>query len=285
MEKNNSELNLLNDISILKEYLQSEMHLSEAVNDVVQATIRVNNTSPVFQEGGDIVFVGVGLRISGREPKMGKRPVDWRSMITKTEPTPPSELRDKYDEGTWYGARDNSTMNRLSIGSPYGETLFPGEFIEYSLKLDQKDLPYLNIQVEGSVSRLHLFHISQTMTALNKWTQPLIDEAFRYIDAIDFFAPLLSLSSKIPDLNPQTTIADIQSFRSIVTNTEEDIKKTLLKLRDINPPNKHIAKWIEDIRQYLKSYFTRFKAIQDILVGNDISKMKAVVEEYRRNFS
>jgi hypothetical protein len=255
------------------------MHLDEAVTDVVQATIRVSNTAPVLYLGGDIVFVGVGLRVFGRESRIGRRPVDWHSMIKKTQPYPPSELRKKYDEGIWYGARDNSSENRLSIGTPYGETLFPGESIEYSLKLNQVDLPYLNIQVEGSISRLHLFHVSQPLVALNKWTQPVIDKAFLAMDTIDFFSPLISLTSKIPEFNPQTTISDIQSCKNIVSTTEEDVKKVLLALKDIDSPNTPIAKWIEDTRQYLKSFFARFKSIQEILNGNDTSKMKTVFEE------
>lgn len=216
---------------------------------------------------------------------MGRHNVDWRSMIKKTEPSPLSELREKYDEGIWFGARDNSLDNRLSIGTPHGATLFPGEFIVYSLKINQDDLPYLNIQVEGSVSRLHLFHASKPMIALNKWSQPLIDKTFHSLDAIDFFSPLISLVRKVPDFSPQTTISDIQSCKSIVTTTEEDVKKILLATKDIDPPNKPIAKWIEDTRQYLKSFFTKFKSIQEILNGNDTSKMKGIFEEYRTNLS
>jgi hypothetical protein len=283
MDQGSSVSNLLSEIDVLNKYLKSEMYFNEDVNHIILASIRVSNIAPVLKSGGDVVFVGVGLRIIGREPKMGQRPLDWRSMISKTKPSPQTELRNKYDEGYWYGARDNSTTNELSIGTPHGETLFPGESIEYTLKLNQVDLPYLNIKVEGSISRLHLFHVSQPMVALNKWTQPVIDKAFLAMDSIDFFSPLISLTSKIPEFNPQTTISDIQSCKNIVTTTEEEVKKALLALKDVDPPNTPVAKWMEDLRQYLKSFFAKFKSIQDVLNGNDTSKMKVIFEEYKSN--
>src|SRR5450759_2282357 len=147
----------LKDIQSLRAFLISELTLIDPEQEEVNATLVVRNTAPVSQDLGDVVFVGIGLRIiSGKDNGNPHGSKYWPSRITKAKPSDNSELRQRYGEGIWYGGSNGHFPETTSAENSLGDVLFPGENIIYKLKIPKADLPYLDIRVEGSVSRRHL---------------------------------------------------------------------------------------------------------------------------------
>ena len=171
VEQNESILKNLKDIQSLRSLLKSEVSISDPKEGEVIATIKVYNDAPESHDGGDIVFLGVGLRITdGRGRPKGS--AYWPSRIKKSRPSDQAELRRKYNEGDWVGGTGDSFPAYTSDEQSRGEVLFPGESVVYEIKTSEDELPYLDVRVEGSLSRRHLFHISQPMEALKALTQP-----------------------------------------------------------------------------------------------------------------
>ena len=275
---NESILENLRNIQSLRGFLKSEMSVDDSGEQVI-ATIRAWNEAPVSTDGGNVVFVDVGLRIVGEHPQgPHRRSPNWASQIKKAETSTQAELRKAYQEGRWIGGSDTSPPG-LSGGQSHGEVLFPGESVAWEIRIEKVDLPYLDIRVEGSVSRRHLLQISQPMAVLKAWTQPLLAETFGRLDAIDFVSPLFSLTAATPAFGPETTIAAIQGFRDTVGKAENDVKTVLLALSEVKRPNRRVGDCMEDMRQYLKSFFKLFSAAQAALSGSDTAKMKAAADE------
>ena len=157
----------------------------------------------------------------------------------------------------------------------------------YEIKTSESQLPYLDIRVEGSVSRRHLFHISQPMEALKVWTQPLVAKTFRALDAIDFYNPLLSVTEVMPALGPQTTLADINAFKVVVEKARGHIGKVKNELNSVyhSTPNQKLRNYMEvGIRQYLKAAAKMCDRTLEALSGSDMKKMKEAAEEMKAQF-
>ena len=156
------------------------------------------------------------------------------------------------------------------------------------MKISEADLPYLDIRVEGSVSRRHLFHISQPMEALKAWTQPLVVETFRALDAIDFYTPLLSIVDVMPKFVPQTTLAEINAFRAAVGKARDHVGKVRQELSNVyrSAPNQKLRDYMNKdmnrgIGQYLATATKMCDRTLEALSGSDTRKMKEAAEELK----
>lgn len=285
VEENKSILKNLKDIQSLRGLLKSEMSINGSEEGEVIAKIKVYNDAPASPDGGDIVFLGVGLRITvGRESnRMGRVPTP-----NKSRPSDRAELRRKYNEGTWIGGTGGSFPEATADEQSHGEVLFPGESVVYEMKISEADLPYLDIRVEGSVSRRHLFHISQPMEALKAWTQPLVVETFRALDAIDFYTPLLSIVDVMPKFGPQTTLAEIDAFRATVGKARAHVGKVWQELSNVerSAPNQKLRDYMNknmnrSIGQYLAAATKMCDITLEALSGSDTRKMKEAAEELK----
>jgi len=281
VQQNESILKNLKDVQSLRGLLRSEMSISDPEEGKVIATIKVYNDAPASPDGGDIVFLGVGLRITvGRE--RGGLP----SEINKSRPSYRMELRQKYDEGTWIGGTGDSFPAATEDEQSHGEVLFPGESVVYEIKTSRAELSYLDIRVEGSVSRRHLFHVSEPMEALKALTQPLVAQTFHFLDAIDFYSPLLSIIDVMPELGPQTTLADIDAFRSAVGKARDHVGKVMKELNNVyhSAPNQKLRDYMKmGIGQYLTSATKVCDRTLEALSGSDTKKMKEAAEELRNH--
>jgi hypothetical protein len=285
VQQNESILKNLKDVQSLRGLLKSEMSISDPEEGEVIATVKVYNDAPVSPDGGDIVFLGVGLRITvGRESNgMGRVPTP-----NKSRPSDQTELRRKYNEGTWIGGTGGSFPEATADEQSHGEVLFPGESVVYEIKTSKGDLPYLDIRVEGSVSRRHLFHISQPMEALKAWTQPLVVETFRALDAIDFYTTLLSIIDVMPKFGPQTTLAEIDAFRAAVGKARDHVGKVWQELSNVrrSAPNRKLRDYMNKdmnrgIGQYLAVAARMCDRTLEALSGSDTKKMKEAAEEMK----
>ena len=287
IDQNEPILKNLKDIQSLRGLLKSEMSISDNQEGKVIVTIKVYNDAPVSPDGGDIVFLGVGLRIiigSGEGIQEGSG--YWLSRISKSRPSDNTELRRKYNEGTWFGGRER--VDSFPVVTPdeesHGEVLFPGESVIYEIKTSEAELPYLDIRVEGSISRRHLFHISQTMESLKHWSQPLINETFHAVDKIDFFSPLIAIANEVPTLGPQATFADIDKLKAEIEKGKAHLETVNTEMNKVyrSAPNQKLRDYMkEGIGLYLKSAGMAFDATQKALSSGDMDNMKQAVEQMK----
>lgn len=167
-EENESVLKTLGDIQSLREFLKTEMSVGEPEKGRAKAEIRIYNDAPLISGGSEVVFVGVGLRIiDGRGRTGGDR--KWASKVKVLEKSDQIEGRQKYNEGEWVAGQGRFPAYTDDEQS-HGHILFPGERLVFVVDISEDQLPYLDIRVEGSVSRRHLLHLSKPMEALRKWS-------------------------------------------------------------------------------------------------------------------
>jgi hypothetical protein len=202
----------------------------------------------------------------------------------KSRPSDRAELRRKYNEGTWIGGTGGSFPEATADEQSHGEVLFPGESVIYEIKIPQAELPYLDIRVEGLVSRRHLFHISQPLETLKALIQPVVVQTFRSLDAIDFYNPLVSLANAIPVWGPQTTIAEINGFKDAVGNAKDHIEKVMKELNKVyhSAPNQKLRDYMKTgIGQYLESTAIICNKTLQMLSGSDTKKMQEAADELK----
>lgn len=270
----------LKNIQVLQNFLKSEMQIEETDDGVTKVGIKVYNAAHSGYNGSEVVFTGVGLRIiDGRESYRKKAPT-----VNKTRPSDNLELHRKYDEGIWVSGTSGSFPMVTADEQSHGEVLFPGECVLYEMRTSKGALPYLDIRVEGSVSRRHLFHVSRSMEALKQWRQPLVNETFRAVEKIDFFTPLVAMANEVPGFGPQTTFADIDNLKVEIEKGRSHISAVITKMNKVydSAPNQKIRDYMKKgIGHYLKSVGMAFDVTERALFSGDMEEMKQAVDEMK----
>lgn len=249
----------------------------------VELTVRVQNDAPMNSEGGDVVFIGVGLRVSDGREQHTDRP-SWLSTISKARPSDRSDLHRRYERGGWVGGREAFPAVTADERS-FGEVLFPGECVVYEMRIPTAILPYTAIQVEGSVSRRHLFHFVQPTKGLERWTRPLLLETFHALDALDIHKPILMTTEPAFELGPQTTLADIETFKTTVGDAMEEVNLITQELNKLyaSAPNQELRDFIKIIvGQYLSSVRQAGLKALDSFSSGDTETMCVAVEGLRQ---
>lgn len=248
----------------------------------VQATIRVQNEAPASSDGGEVVFVGVGLHISdGRKEHTSY--LRWVSTIKTSRPSDRPTPPGMYRQQAWF-SRSQQMPAETSGDKRFGEVLFPGESVVYEMRVPTADLPYTNIQVEGTVSRRHLFHCVQRMKGLERWTRPLLVETLRALDAINIHRPLLTATNAIPELGPQTTLADLETFRTAVGKAQADINQIGQELNKVfhSAPDPEFRQYMKEVvGRYLASVQKTGAGMLEALSSGDTERMRIAAGELR----
>lgn len=277
-------------LQMLKKWLHSEMKFGEPEQMVfgrgtrtreregVDISIEVQNKAPVSSSGGNVVFLGVGLRIIyGKENTR----MTWLDTFSKSKPTDQSELRQKYTQGIWYQGTKGPFPAVTSDEESLGDVLFPGESIIYKFSIPKEYLPYLDIQVEGTVSRRHLLHVIQPLEALKQYRQPFLKDIFDAIDAINIFQPLITMASSIPELGSGTTLAEIEALRNtldIIKKHADDVMPELNKVYH-SAPNQELR---DHMKQEVGKHLTSVKKACDVtleaLSSSDTQQMSDAAE-------
>jgi len=274
---------VLNEIQNLRDFLKSEMSISDPEDGKIKAAIRVYNEAPVSTDGSGVVFLGVGLLIiDGRE----NAHTNWATRARlSSKPDGNSEERREYNKGDFVIGGDGARFPAYTSDEiSHGQILFPGESLVFEIDISEDQLPYLDIRVEGSVSRRHLLHISKPMETMQKWSQPRVAQTFKDLDKIDLYTPLVSLVGAIPSFGPQTTLADINEFREEIEKAIEHVKTTMPELNKVYhaAPNQELR---DLMKQYIGKYLTTSERICQgmlkTLAGSDMAPMKASAEELR----
>jgi len=277
-------------LQTVKKWLRSEMNIGQPKQMVfgrgtrtkeregVDISIEVQNKAPVSSSGGNVVYLGVGLRIIyGKENTR----MTWLDTLSKSKPTDQSELRQKYTQGIWYQGTKGPFPAVTSDEESLGDVLFPGENVIYKFSIPKEYLPYLDIQVECTVSRRHLLHVIQPLEALKQYRQPLLKNIFDAIDAINIFQPLITMASSIPDLGSGTTLAEIEALRNtldIIKKHADDVMPELNKVYH-SAPNQELR---DHMKQEVGKHLTSVKKACDVtleaLSSSDTQQMSDAAE-------
>ncbi len=247
----------------LRYWLHSEISIRDSTEQGdAEIVVTIRNDAPVSSHGGNVVFIGVGLRIKdGRDNKVleSKR---WLSTIKIKRLVDNQDLRREYQQGAWVSGIVFPAVTERE--KAFGEVLFPGESIMYVIRVSSVNLPYLDIQVQGQVSRRHLFHLIQPMEALRPWIHPLLVQTFRELDAIDL-QPFLKINGDIPELGPDTTLADIEGFRNILATAITYIDQSFVELNKSfhAAPNQELRNYM---KQVLGKYLTSVKKASESML-------------------
>ncbi|MBA7493245.1 hypothetical protein ES702_03801 [subsurface metagenome] len=249
-----------------------------------QLTVNVQNEAPENSYGNDVVFIGVGLRVSdGRE----RRNLDkWARGISKSRPSDRQDIRQSYNQGTWVAGHGHSYdtwvagrglfPNITPDEQSFGEVLFPSESVVYEMRIAADDLPYIDIKVEGSVSRRHLFHIVYPLEALKSWSQPAINQTLRALNAVDIVNPLIRAAGAIPELGPQTTHSEIGEVRMTVEGLQTQVTEAWKELNEMlhSAPNQEIQDYLrKEGKEDLSSIWQACKYTLESLSSGDTQRM------------
>ena len=162
---------LLADLNGLTGYLKSEVRVG-SVEEVtvtrssgttrsflaVPVEIAVKNEAPKAESGSKVVFTGVGLGIAHDTDK-DNLPRWARREIRISRSDPPEEKPTKL-----YIRQDGQKFPDVTSGERrLGNVLFPGQVITYQMKLPIDDLARVSFQVEGNLSRRHLFRREEVL--------------------------------------------------------------------------------------------------------------------------
>lgn len=275
-------LKAIEDIQSLRELLKTEMSIGEPEEGKVKAEIKVYNDAPLANGGSEIVFMGVGLVvIDGRERGIRK----LNEKIKTSRPSDHVEGRQKYNQGEWFSGTNNERFPAYtSDENSHGQILFPGESVLYEITVSEDTLPYLDIRVEGSVSRRHLFHISRPMLVLKERGLPLVAETFQALDKIDLYSPLLSLPDAIPAFSPKTTLADLDAYRGKIEEAIGHVKQVMPELNKVfhSAPNQELRDLMKQhIGKYLTTSERMCNRVLETLSGSDTGRMKESTEELK----
>ena len=226
-----------------------------------------------------IVFMGVGLAITDGRGH-GIRGLNQKVTAASPDHT---EMQQKYSQGEWFsGAGGQRFPAFTSDEQSHGQILFPGESVLYELTVSASDLPYLDIRVEGSISRRHLSHTSRPMAALRERHLVLVADAFHALDKIGLYSPLLSLAAALPELGPDTTLSVVETYKGKIEGAIAHMGKVTPELNEVfrSAPNEEIRDLIQKhIREYLTTALSICDRVLETLASGDMGRMRDSTEE------
>lgn len=266
----------------LRKLLHSEITIEQNnKQEKNEITIKVTNNAPADYNGSIIVFIGVGLRVTNgrRRERENFLKLQREYKLKVIEDTENEDLRQMYHKGVWVigDTFPDETSNERS----FGKVLFPNESIIYKMEVPTQALPYLDIRVEGQVSRRHLFHFLYPIKELKPLTQPLLVETFQNLDKIDIYQTLVKVMEVAPKFGPQTTLANLDEFKNLVHNATIHLRQSMDELNNVyhSAPNQELRDLMKKhIGQYITSAIKICESTEEALLGRDTYQMQSAIK-------
>jgi transcriptional regulator with XRE-family HTH domain len=273
-------------------YLQTHIESSGTVLAPI-VRVKIKNTAP---ETGwpKVVFMGVSLEVAntGRGNQV-LLPDNLKTRITResekvtdneTVSTPwqaDSKRQDllfvKYSKATVSGYPEFPDVT--SDESKYGEVLFPGQSVIFEMDVSSNSLPYLQLKVEGTISRRHLFHYLDTFVMPENITKPLALAAFTEFNKLNIYEPLEKIIDVMPTFESNTSMKDIHVFYKALSDIISKIKATQERLNEVFRQNK--VNWFQAHVRAAYIYLDRVSAgvssLKQSIEANDIDKISAAM--------
>ena len=96
------------------------------------------------------------------------------------------------------------------------------------------------MQVEGTLSRRHLFHVVRELNALSEYTNPLIEEIFVDLDKIPIVSRLTELAKSISVITSDSSFKDVDELKQNVQVIASEADKLMDEVNIVYRANKHI---------------------------------------------
>jgi transcriptional regulator with XRE-family HTH domain len=279
------ESSLMELLGNLRGYLKTDTSIS----DEGHYTVTITNTAPQTTEWPKVVFMGVGLSIANFGAQSYNEIVkqlkgtivdpEAKSQAIPTRKT--GTIRQQFKRGDGSSTFPDATPNERT----FGHVLFPGQSAVYEFDVIPKDLPYIDLSVESTVSRRHLFHTSQEINTQKQYSAPLLAsaiEAYKKIDIHKF--PELIISS-IHEVGPDTSISKLQEYETLISERiPSEIEETQNKLREISSNWRHSH--LRVLTKTTAIYFNHIKMacenLKGALMSHDIGNIQQAINEVKK---
>ena len=276
---------ILTDLRLLQAYLRSAVAVDNSDKDGI-VHVTVMNDAPELDDGMCIVFTGVGLRIidtrfadpNGGAPSSSPR-------VNRLQTPHGMDIRRRYEVGWWsetnnYGGRGFPAMT--SDEGQQGIVLFPGQSVSYDVTVGKVELPFLEIHIEGNLSRRHLFHVSRIANELDDYRRPFVINAFRSVNGIDVISPFVALANQIPPVGPTTTFSDIDAIKNLSVQFRRQLTTVVEGLRGSHSaPGRDVQEYVQVLFTYIKSVGIALEGVERVVSSGDMQKIKQTTEELK----
>jgi hypothetical protein len=272
----------------LQEYLQAELEIGEPEvmpaegrnpeHETISARITATNTAPESDNWPKVVFVGVGVSITSFYGPSVRHPVittDRSGLQTSQDPRDGQRI---------YARTSGETFPEItSDETRFGDVLFPGQSITYEVKIPTQDMPYTEFHVEGTVSRRHLLHYEHTLTPPDSYNRSLLVSALMAFNAIELHHVLDATLELLPNLGPDTRLAELQAFTTILSSGISEIEAIQAALNSVyrETPHHRIQTHIKAAYQYLSQVTAALAHMKDATSSTNAEKMSEASEAFR----
>lgn len=275
----------------LKGYLKSELEIGAP--RVMQATgrrreyeavnikITVNNTVPDNNEWPKVVFLGVGVGIvNHRYPTVYGR-VHLEIKVDRSGSQTPQSHSER--PAAYARTTKEAFPETTSDEKGFGDVLFPGQSIVYEFDISSQDIPYTEFRVEGTVSRRHLLHYEHILTPPDSYTRPPLLSALRAFNEIELHNVLDSAMQSMPNLGPDTRLAELQAFTTTLSRNIPEIEATQTVLNNLyrDAPNVRIQAHIRAAHQYLSQVVAALKRMQEAASSTNSKEIDAAARDVK----
>lgn len=257
----------LKEIGRLKEYLQSTV---ETTGDTVK--IKIWNTAPADPDLPQVVFVGVGLSVSGVDLRQRDFKVTRSSGITAESATARLHTEKYYRLANREFRRlDNKQfIEKTPDDDQQGEMLYPGQWIQYEINIPTEKAPYINFKVEGIVSPRHLFRGSKTLSVDSSQVKAMATEALKAFSAFDMHRVLINITKQIPAFDGNTKFSEVQGFNESLSGA---IVENESLIKSLNPvfyqyPFPWFQAHLHATFNYLDITMKAMQRVQDTIASN-----------------
>ena len=185
--------------------------------EAVNVRITVNNTAPTDPGLPRVVFIGVGLQAnqSGLKGRLRKQ------MVPKA-PSAPPQSRSRI-----HAVTDGEDAAQITPSERrLGDVLLPGQSVVYEVDVPAKDVPYLELSLEGTVSRRHFLSYRKTLDMPLAYTRPPLLAALRAFNAADIHRSLANVVVSMPELGPDLRLREVKALGGVLTETIPEIGVT-----------------------------------------------------------
>jgi hypothetical protein len=219
----------------LRSYLKTQMELSSFESTpketgrqqaLAKVKVMVSNTAPALSDWPKVVFMGVGLSVMSLGET--RNTSSHRFAVRKVEadeaqalPGTPWQQDDKFkglSQTRYHRVHGQDFPDATPDERTHGEVLYPGQSVIFEMDVPPQVIPYLQFQVDATVSRRHLFHHQETLVMPETLTKPIALAALSDFNALDLHRVLDLVITSMPDLGADTRLAEVQAFSAALTN-------------------------------------------------------------------
>jgi hypothetical protein len=204
----------------LHTFLKTEVTVGDvkANDNSVPVVIKIFNTAPNDIQNPLIVFTGVKLNIKGPSWILSK----WAN---NQRPSGLYELEYHTIASAWFSGAEKAIENYpefpkiTEAETKFGNLLFPGEYLRYSMVVPVTEIPEMQMQVDGAISQRHLMYFKHNINIPKPDTRPLAVDFMRAFNQLEIHQLFDQLLANLPDLNKKIQFNDMAKELQTILQT------------------------------------------------------------------